>query len=181
MKVPIDKNKTWKTLVPGRNPRYPKSEVSWPWLCWWYSSIRRICCWDGKHNWSHPCNRRETWSQDELQTDSDHVHRASQRFQPHRFTWKRMSDQGSGPPQIPWSFLQCRWDQYQRVEQQDWESISSFQRIGQGVARLKHQSGHQNEILPRLCPSHIFICMRVQDTHWERWSQTLCLWHALPV
>ena len=46
---------------------------------------------DGKDNSSHPCNCRETWSQDELQKDRDHAHRASQRFQPHRFTMKRRS------------------------------------------------------------------------------------------
>ena len=54
-----------------------------------------------------PCNRRETWSQDELQKDRDHVHRASQRFQPHCSTWKRRSHQGSGLLQIPWTWTRC--------------------------------------------------------------------------
>ena len=177
MKVAVDKNKKGDNLSAQEKLYIPWCEVSWPWLCWWHRSLWRIWCWDGKYNWSHPCNHRETWSQDELQKDRDHVHRESQRFQPHRSSWKRRSHQGSGPLQIPWSFLQCWWDQCQRVEQQNWENISSFQRVGQGVVRSKHQSGHQHEILQRLRPFHTSICMRVLNTHWKRWSQNWCLWY----
>ena len=66
MKVAVDKDKRRITLVPRRqeNLLMPRSEVSWPWLCWWHSSLWRNWCWNCKDNWSHPCNRKETWSQD---------------------------------------------------------------------------------------------------------------------